>query len=341
LATLNSSPRRNSVHEGYIYGSILSAITQGVKSHDELEKRYQTWSNAQFQNYLLYVSAACTCYYKSIKRKNIMKRILVLLFCLHLLVASPFQLLAQEGPLTFEQMVAQAMEEVALITPEEAQRRIEQDPNLLVIDVQDAADIAAVGTIPGAVNISLGSLTYKADNEVPEDWRDPRLQDRSRPIITTCALGPMGALGGKLLQDMGFTNVTYLEGGSQAWMDAGFPMVDQQDDQDEPATGLTVLQINFGFEMTPAEYEAAVTPLVEPISEVDGLMWKVWVINEENQEAGGIYLFEDADSLNAYLGSEIVATLMSFEGNGLNNIEAKVFDVMENLSAITHAPLTR
>jgi hypothetical protein len=38
-----------------------------------------------------------------------------------------------------------------------------------VIDVRDAADIAMTGTVPGAVNISLGSLTYKADNEVPED----------------------------------------------------------------------------------------------------------------------------------------------------------------------------
>ena len=31
-------------------------------------------------------------------------------------------------------------------------------------------------------------------------------------------------------------------------------------------------------------------------------MWKVWIINDENKEAGGIYLFEDADTLNAYLG---------------------------------------
>ncbi|MEW6578138.1 MAG: rhodanese-like domain-containing protein [Chloroflexota bacterium] len=49
------------------------------------------------------------------------------------------------------------------------------------------------------------------------------LQDRSRPIITTCILGPLGALGGKLLHDRGFTNVSVLEGGVQAWQDAGFP----------------------------------------------------------------------------------------------------------------------
>lgn len=122
---------------------------------------------------------------------------------------------------TFGQMAAEALAEVPTVSPKEAQKRLQQNPTTLVIDVRDAADITMTGTIPGAMNISLGSLTYKADNEVPEAWREPALKDRSRPIITTCILGPMGALGGKLLHDMGFTNVTILEGGVQAWIDAG------------------------------------------------------------------------------------------------------------------------
>ncbi len=125
---------------------------------------------------------------------------------------------------TFNQMAAEAFAAVPTITASEAYRRIQQDPNILVIDVRDAADVAATGTIQGAVLISYGSLTYKADNEVPESWRDPRLQDRSRPIIVTCILGPLGALGGKLLKDMGFTNVSVLEGGVQAWKEAGLPI---------------------------------------------------------------------------------------------------------------------
>ncbi|MBL8160948.1 MAG: sulfurtransferase [Anaerolineae bacterium] len=124
---------------------------------------------------------------------------------------------------TFGQMAAEALAQVPTISPAEAHKRLQQDPNTLVIDVRDAADIAMTGTIPGAMNISLGSLTYKADNEVPEDWRELALKDRSRPIITTCILGPMGALGGKLLHDMGFTNVSILEGGVQSWIDVGFP----------------------------------------------------------------------------------------------------------------------
>ena len=124
---------------------------------------------------------------------------------------------------TFQQMVSEAMGEVPTIGPAEARKRMQQNPQTLVVDVRDAADINATGIIPDALNISLGTLTYKADNQVEEAWREPALRDRNRPIITTCEIGPMGALGGKLLKDMGFANVSILEGGTQAWKDAGFP----------------------------------------------------------------------------------------------------------------------
>ena len=73
--------------------------------------------------------------------------------------------------------------------------------------------IYTTGTVAGAMNISYGALTYQADNELPEEWRNSEFQDRSRPIITACEMGPLGALAGKLLKDMGFTNVSILEGG--------------------------------------------------------------------------------------------------------------------------------
>lgn len=125
---------------------------------------------------------------------------------------------------SFGGMVEEALHAVPTIKAADLQRRQKKEPELLVIDVRDAADIAQSGTVPGAINISYGALTYMADNGVPETWRDPRLADRARPLVTTCTLGPLGALGGKLLYDMGFTNVQILEGGVQAWIDAGLPV---------------------------------------------------------------------------------------------------------------------
>ncbi len=124
---------------------------------------------------------------------------------------------------TFNQMVTEALAEVPTISPAEAHQEMLADSNTLVVDVRDAADIPVTGIIPGAVNISLGTLTYKADNQVPQEWRDPSLANRSRPIITTCETGEMAALAGRLLKDMGFTNVHLLKGGTVAWKDAGYP----------------------------------------------------------------------------------------------------------------------
>jgi rhodanese-related sulfurtransferase len=126
-------------------------------------------------------------------------------------------------PKTFTEMVSEAGAAVPGITPSEAQRRLTENPNALLIDVRDAENIRATGKIPGAAAISVGSLLFKADQQVPEAWRDARVQDRSREIITQCDLGPLGAISAKNLRDMGFSNVRYLEGGIAGWKDAGLP----------------------------------------------------------------------------------------------------------------------
>jgi len=121
------------------------------------------------------------------------------------------------------QIVEAAVANVEGISPADAQQRLEQDPNALLVDVRDAGDIASTGLVSSGMNISLGMLPIKADLELPEEWREPGLQDRSRQVITTCQLGPNAAIGAKLLKDMGFTNVAYMDGGMEAWKAAGLP----------------------------------------------------------------------------------------------------------------------
>jgi hypothetical protein len=111
---------------------------------------------------------------------------------------------------------------------------------------------------------------------------------------------------------------------------AGFTLAQDNDDTDEGQSELQVLQINFTYDMTATEYEEAVAPLAEPIAEVEGVVWKMWVINDENKEAGGIYLFEDAASVNDYLSGEIVAGLAAHPQ--ITDIVVKQFDVMESVS---------
>ena len=98
-----------------------------------------------------------------------------------------------------------------------------------------------------------------------------------------------------------------------------------------------ILQINFKFNVSALDYVDAVTPLASDIAEVPGLLWKVWLINEAEREAGGIYWFNDNDSLDAYLQSPIVAGITSHPA--LDEISAKTFDNIAQLSEITNGPV--
>ncbi|MFB5190151.1 rhodanese-like domain-containing protein [Alicyclobacillus fastidiosus] len=124
--------------------------------------------------------------------------------------------------LKFADIVGKARENVPGISSAEAKEKIQANPDTLVIDVQDAADAGACGLIPSSVNISLGMLPIRADLELPEHLRDARLADRNRPVIVTCGAGGQAAIGAYLLKQMGFTDVSYISGGTAAWKEAGF-----------------------------------------------------------------------------------------------------------------------
>ena len=130
---------------------------------------------------------------------------------------------------TFGQMASEAMAAVPAVSPEEAQRRIAENPDTLIIDVLDLADRRALGQPIGAVPISAGMLAVRADQELPAEWTDARLQDRSRPVITICATGELSAIGARTLQEMGFENVAYVAGGTVGWREAGLPTEQPQD----------------------------------------------------------------------------------------------------------------
>jgi rhodanese-related sulfurtransferase len=124
---------------------------------------------------------------------------------------------------TFKQMVAEARESAEVITPQEAQKRMQQNPQTLVVDVREPDERKANGAVPGSMNIPLGVLPLRADTELAEQFREAKLQDRSTPVITTCGGGGQGALAAKTLKDMGFTNVAIMDGGTNAWKKDGLP----------------------------------------------------------------------------------------------------------------------
>jgi len=98
-----------------------------------------------------------------------------------------------------------------------------------------------------------------------------------------------------------------------------------------------ILQVNFKFNVTKAEYEQAVTPLADKFATVNGLVWKIWIMNETESEAGGIYFFDNDSSLKAYLDGPLAAAVSSHPA--LSNMSVKQFDVMDEITAITRGPV--
>lgn len=99
-----------------------------------------------------------------------------------------------------------------------------------------------------------------------------------------------------------------------------------------------ILQVNLKFSIPRADLEAAWLGAAQPIADSPGLRWKVWLMNEAENEAGGIYLFESKAAAESYMSGPIIAALKS--SPAVSNISAKLFDVLEEHSAITRAPLT-
>ena len=121
---------------------------------------------------------------------------------------------------TVIQMVSEANEQVEEISVANALRLAKQK-NILFIDVRDIREVAKTGRVMGARHVPRGMLEMWIDPETPYH-REFFAEDRK--FIFYCASAWRSALAAKTAQDMGLTPVAHLEGGINAWIDAGGPI---------------------------------------------------------------------------------------------------------------------
>ena len=125
---------------------------------------------------------------------------------------------------TFNDFVEESREELENIDSKTLDNLIKEEEDWVILDVNDKEEVEQRGRVKGAVNVSLGTLYYKADEKVPENFKDPRIQDRNKKVVVTCSLGLCAAIGGKLLKDMGFKDVALLDGGVTKWKEDGYEL---------------------------------------------------------------------------------------------------------------------
>ena len=103
------------------------------------------------------------------------------------------------------------------------------------------------------------------------------------------------------------------------------------------ATTHTLLHLSFKLKVRPAVFLAKSREAASFIATVEGLIWKIWIWQEEEREIGGIYLFANREAAEAYLNHPIVQAVRL--NPDVVSTRSELWDVEASLSAITRAPL--
>jgi hypothetical protein len=93
-----------------------------------------------------------------------------------------------------------------------------------------------------------------------------------------------------------------------------------------------IVQAKFTFGGSRSGYEATTLPMAGQLAGIPGLVWKVWLMNEASREAGGIYLFGNADAAQGF-AQQLEAMLHGDPSFG--DVSIQQFDVLEAHSIIT------
>ena len=125
------------------------------------------------------------------------------------------------APTTAAAMVAAARQRIANLSVDQVAADLALGETLLV-DVREPEERVHHGVIPGALPAARGLIEFWADPTSPYH----RLEfDPSRPAILYSGTGSRSALAAEVLRRLGYTRVAHLDGGLEAWKDAGRPVV--------------------------------------------------------------------------------------------------------------------
>lgn len=102
---------------------------------------------------------------------------------------------------------------------------------------------------------------------------------------------------------------------------------------------MKLLVVRYGRQLGKDDPEQArgMLTAAEKIAGLPGLIWKVWGYDDSEHVAESIYLFDTDEHARAWGDGPMRAALGGHPGIG--DIEVRYYDVDEQLSAVTRAPL--
>ena len=116
-------------------------------------------------------------------------------------------------------LVSEALNVVKTITPEEAMK-LDNENKCNLIDIRDEVELQKLGSIENSFHIPRGLLEFSIHPESP--YVQNNQLDINKEIVLFCAAGGRSALAAKTLKEMGFDNVSHIEGGFGLMKQKGF-----------------------------------------------------------------------------------------------------------------------
>ena len=118
-----------------------------------------------------------------------------------------------------QELVNNALKEIKTLSADQALELVKENKCSLV-DIRDVRELDKEGRIQNSAHIPRGMLEF---------WMDPQSAyfksgkiDMEKEIVLFCAGGLRSALATKSLKDMGYKNVSHIEGGFSSMKNKGF-----------------------------------------------------------------------------------------------------------------------
>ena len=119
-------------------------------------------------------------------------------------------------------LVAEALKEIKTIDTDQAFKMVEEKKCNL-IDIREVRELEREGRVESSNHIPRGMLEFWLDPE-SQYFKEGKL-DQNKEMVLFCAGGLRSALAAKTLIDMGFKNVSHIDGGFGAIRQSKFKIV--------------------------------------------------------------------------------------------------------------------
>jgi len=113
-----------------------------------------------------------------------------------------------------KEMLTAAKASIKKVPAETVKAAIDSKEKAIFLDVRDGGEYAA-GRLPGAMNISRGTLEFNIFQKIT---------DQNAKIYVYCRTAARSALATKTLNDLGYKNAVLMDASYEAWVKAGYPV---------------------------------------------------------------------------------------------------------------------